>query len=74
MLVPIILLGLLVYRRNKLPEFQERAGALIDSADVERQEYKWVVILIPALFFLRRLFLVFTIIFLLDFFWAQIAI
>ena len=47
---------------------------MIDGADVEKQDSIFVVLLLPLLFFLRRLVMCLTLIFWIDFFWGQVAL
>ena len=54
--------------------FVDRYGTFLDGADLERERGKWLVLLIPVTYFLRRLLMCATLVFWIDFIWGQLAI
>ena len=50
--------------------FQARNGTLLDGVNLERKEVKWIVLLVPASFFMRRLLMVMTLVFWTKFIWG----
>ena len=46
----------------------------MEGTNTSLKEKQWIIVLVPVTFFARRLFLAFTLVFWMDFFWGQIAI
>ena len=72
-------IGLIIYFACNISKwnkkaFAERNGALLEGVDLERKEIRWIVLLVPVFFFLRRLLMGLTLIFWSDFLWGQICI
>ena len=60
--------------RWKKEAFKEKYGSLLEGTTEEFRSRKWAILLIPMIFFLRRLGLAIVCVYFLDFFWAQIAV
>ena len=76
MVLPVMLIVYFACKINKWNDetFQARNGTLLDGVDLERKEVKWIVLLVPTCFFLRRLLMSLTLVFWSKFIWGQIAI
>ena len=55
-------------------EFQERWGFILEDLAIDRKDAKWVIILLPLSFLLRRLAFSLVLVFWYEFLWGQIAI
>ena len=55
-------------------EFKEKWGTVLDNLDIGKEDGKWVVIILPVSYFVRRLAFVLVLVFWYEFLWGQIAI
>ena len=70
--LPVLLVIYFAYNIAKWNDeaFQARNGTLLDGVDLERKEFKWIVLLVPVTFFLRRLLMCLTLVFWYKFLWG----
>ena len=54
--------------------FTERFGSILAQTDLNRQEHKWMPVLIPIFFLARRAVFIFSVLVTSRFFWLQIAL
>ena len=55
-------------------EFKARYGTLLENSNLEYKGSKWLVLLVPMSYFLRRLLFCLVLVFWVDVFWPQVAI
>ena len=55
-------------------EFKARYGTLLENSNLEYKGSKWLVLLVPLSYFVRRLILCLVLVFWVDIFWPQVAI
>ena len=75
-LLPIALIIYYACNINKWwdEKFCESKGAFLEGTDLDRMFDQWIVLLVPLSYFLRRLFMSFTLVFWIDFLWGQLFI
>jgi len=75
-LFPIFILVWYLCRMHlwETEEFKNKWGAVLDDLDIGREDGKWVVIILPVSYFVRRLAFVLVLVFWYEFLWGQIAI
>ncbi len=55
-------------------DFKAKYGSLLEGTNLKFKERKWVVLIIPSAYFLRRIAIVLTLVIWQELFWVQVAV